>query len=372
MDTQNTNVNIDIENNQGKNENNKHKRGLFVKIYAVTITIAVLALGGILIYNTFIKEDETKTVEAGAQVSDETMYTAKQVAELIDAEKDAIYDKAFDEGKEDLLDTIYQRMSTGTTTLELLRELFPEKLVYSEVGGYVFGDILDLPKSGFGKTDFVLNDAGILEYKGTKEIKTYKAIDVSKFQGDIDWKQVKEDGVEYVFIRVGVRGYGTGKIVEDEKFEQNIKGALAEDLKVGVYFFSEAINEEEALEEAEFVLDKIKDYNITLPVVMDIEEIPNEEARNEALTKEELTQVCLTFMEKIESEGYSPMLYGNIKCLVSMVDIEKLSDYDIWYAYYNDEIYIPYEVAGWQYASDGKVAGVDTDCDLNIFFKEWD
>ena len=216
-------------------------------------------------------------------------------------------------------------------------------------------------------------EAGELKYIGdNKNISAYKTIDVSKFQGKIDWDKVKADGVEYVFIRVGLRGYGSGALVEDEYFKENIEGAKKAGIKVGVYMFSEAINEEEAREEAQFVIERIKNYDIELPVVLDIEDIAGEDGRNEALSKEELTRVCKIFFDEVKKEGYNTMLYGNIKCLVTMVDLEQLKDTDIWYAFYNDDIYIPYEVAGWQYASDGHVDGIAGNCDLNIFFKEWD
>lgn len=354
------------------NQNDKkNKRSLFIKIYAVIITTALILLSTFIIYKELIKEEVVETISDNR--SDEKEYTAKEVANLINSEYEIAYEKAYKEGTLDLLDNIKVKMSSGTNTLSLLRELYPEYIVYSEVGGYIFADILDVPKHSFGKDDFKLNEeTGILQYSGSKDLKTYKAIDVSKFQGNIEWNKVKADGVEFVFIRVGLRGYGTGAIVEDEMFEKNIKGAINAGLKVGVYFFSEAITKEEAIEEAEFVLEKIKNYNVTLPVVLDVEEIAGADARNESLSKEKLTDVCLTFLERIEQEGYKPMVYGNVKCMVSMIDYEKLSKYDFWYAYYNDEIYIPYNVSGWQYSSTGRVDGITGDCDLNIFFKEWD
>lgn len=361
-----------MDNQNDKKNDKKTKKGLFIKIYAVIITAVLVALSIFIIYEEFIKEEDAVETISNNN-SDEKEYTAKEVANLINSEYEIAYEKAYKEGTLDLLDDIKVKMSSGTNTLSLLRELYPEHIVYSEVGGYVFADILDVPKHSFGKDDFKLSEeTGILEYSGGKDIKTYKGIDVSKFQGNIEWDKVKADGVEYVFIRVGLRGYGTGVIVDDEMFEKNIKGATNAGLKVGVYFFSEAITKEEAIEEAEFVLGKIKNYDVTLPVVLDIEEIAGDDARNEALSKEELTDVCLTFMEKIEKEGYKPMVYGNVKCMVSMIDYEKLSKYDFWYAYYNDEIYIPYNVSGWQYSSKGRVNGITGDCDLNIFFKEWD
>ena len=173
-------------------------------------------------------------------------------------------------------------------------------------------------------------------------------------------------------VLAGVVPPNPAELLGNRRFEAFIEGAKKAGIKTGVYMFSEAINEEEAREEAKFVLERIKDYDIELPVVLDIEDIAGEEGRNEALSKEELTRVCRVFFDEVKKEGYNTMLYGNIKCLVTMVDLKELKDIDIWYAFYNDDIYIPYEVAGWQYASDGKVDGISGNCDLNIFFKEWD
>lgn len=138
---------------------------------------------------------------------------------------------------------------------------------------------------------------------------TVPGVDVSYYQGDIDWEQVAGSGIEFAMIRVGYRGYGTGKLVEDEKFHQNIQGALAAGLDVGVYFFSQALNVEEALEEADFMLERIADYNITMPVVFDWEFV-NDEARTANMDRRTLTDCCLAFARYMEEKGYRPMSYS--------------------------------------------------------------
>lgn len=352
----------------------KGKKGL--KVYAAIMTLGFVSAASLLTYMLIDRSNdsrETIAVNGDTVLNPNDYISASQAAELIEQEHELAYSKAYDESRSEILGTIKDSMSGGDTTLNMLRELFPEYLIHNDTDGFVFGEILDLPKNSFKKGDFWMDTkAGELKYTGTENITTYKTIDVSKFQGKIDWDKVKADGVDYAFIRLGLRGYGSGALVEDEYFKENIEGAKKAGIKVGVYMFSEAINEEEAVEEAQFVLERIKDYDIELPVVLDVEEIAGEDGRNEALSKEELTQGCKTFFETVEKEGYDTMLYGNIKCLVSMVDLEQLNGRDIWYAFYNDDIYIPYEVAGWQYASDGSVDGITGNCDLNIFFKEWD
>lgn len=146
-------------------------------------------------------------------------------------------------------------------------------------------------------------DTGFKQYiDDENRITSRMGIDVSEFQGeDIDWKQVKDSGIEFVIIRAGYRAYGeTGELVQDAMFEQNIKGALDAGLDVGVYFFSQAITPGEAVEEAEFVLDLIRPYKITGPVVYDTEEIKGDTARTDDNTRQEFTNYCKVFCDTVE------------------------------------------------------------------------
>ena len=162
-------------------------------------------------------------------------------------------------------------------------------------------------------------------------------IDVSEFQGEsIDWKKVKASGVEFVIIRLGYRAYGeSGALVLDAMYEKNIKGALDAGLDVGVYFFSQAISASEAVEEAEFVLDHIRGYDISGPVVYDTEEIKYDTARTDQNTRQEYTNYCKIFCDTIESEGYDAMIYANMKWMAFTLDMEDLAGYDFWYADYH-------------------------------------
>jgi GH25 family lysozyme M1 (1,4-beta-N-acetylmuramidase) len=174
--------------------------------------------------------------------------------------------------------------------------------------------------------------------------------------------------VEYAFIRLGIRGYTEGEIKEDDTFEYNINGALDNGIEAGVYFFTQAISVEEAEEEAQFVLDAIEPYDVTYPVVLDVEAVNQDNARTKDLTKEERTEYCIAFCEKIRQAGYTPMIYGNLKSFMLMLDMEKLEDYDKWFAYYDDQLYFPYNVRVWQYTDTGSIEGIDTDVDINISF----
>lgn len=206
-----------------------------------------------------------------------------------------------------------------------------------------------------------------LDEKGEKCSKT--GIDVSEYQPEVDWEKVKESGVDFVMVRLGYRGYAeAGRLVEDPYFRSHIEGALAAGLETGVYFFSQAVTEEEALEEAAFVLERIKKYKVTYPVVFDTEEIKFDVARTDHLSGEQFTENCMVFCDKIKEAGYDTMIYANMKWLAFTLDMTRLTDYDIWYADYEPAPQNPYHIAMWQYTETGQVAGIDGNVDINLLF----
>jgi GH25 family lysozyme M1 (1,4-beta-N-acetylmuramidase) len=261
------------------------------------------------------------------------------------------------------------------------QETPPENLVIStkDKNQYEFVDVegnqyqaellKDVPYTAY-KMEQLIEENGFKFYTDEDgEITSKIGVDVSKYQEEIDWEEVKESGIEFAIIRLGFRGYGeSGKLVEDEYFKSNIEGALDAGLEVGVYFFSQAISKEEALEEAEFVLGKIKDYEITCPVVFDTEEIKNDEARTDNLTNEEFTSNCIAFCDIIEEAGYKPMIYANMKWMAYTLELEKLTKYEKWYADYEAFPQNPYEISMWQYTETGSVAGIEGNVDLNISY----
>lgn len=199
-------------------------------------------------------------------------------------------------------------------------------------------------------------------------------IDVAKYQGTIDWKKVREAGFDFVIIRCGNRGYVTGAVVEDDNFKQNIRGALDAGLQVGIYFFSQALDMEEALEEANFIIDLIDGYDITFPVFYDWEVVIDSDgdtARTAYIQPDDLTNNFLVFAQRLELAGYTPAIYANKKTAVWKYDLSRVTDYDIWYAEYSDIPTLPYDFEMWQYTSRGSVPGINGDVDLNICFKDY-
>lgn len=214
---------------------------------------------------------------------------------------------------------------------------------------------------------------GIYKY-GDSNYTSKLGIDVSSHQGNIDWKKVKDSGVDFVIIRLGYRGYGeSGKILIDKYFEKHYEGARAAGLEVGVYFFSQAINLDEVKEEAEFVFKNIEDKEISYPIVYDLEKIKDNSARTDNLTIEEITNMSLEFCKLVEEKGYTPSVYGNSKTFTTKMELEKFNKYNKWYAGYPeagnyDYPLYPYEFDLWQYTETGTIPGVNTKVDINIQF----
>lgn len=196
-------------------------------------------------------------------------------------------------------------------------------------------------------------------------------IDVSKYQGSVDWRKVRESGIDFVFIRIGFRGYGTeGVICIDSEFKNNMENARAQGIDVGVYFFSQAINEDEAIEEAEFVLDNLKGHELQMPIVYDPESILDAEARTDDVTGEQFTKNALAFCKRISDAGYQPMIYCNMLWEAYELDLEALSEYPIWYADYEPLPQTPYMFEIWQYTNEARIPGISGLIDMNIQLME--
>lgn len=193
-------------------------------------------------------------------------------------------------------------------------------------------------------------------------------IDVSKWQGYIDWKRVKESGIEFAMIRVGYRGSSVGNIVMDPYFEQNIKGAIANDIYVGIYFFSMATTEEEAIQEAAWTVEVIKKYRITYPVAYDFESFG--QGRVAEVSQEQMNNNAVAFLNYIKSSGYDAMMYGSKNAFNIRWTMSKFSNFKIWLAHYTETTDYTGRYNLWQHTSKGSVDGINGNVDMNIaYFK---
>ena len=242
----------------------------------------------------------------------------------------------------------------------------PDPTEYFTWGNHQIPIASKIPVNSYDKTLVQKNDKGYITYESDKYTSRI-GIDVSRYQGEIDWKQVKDAGVEFAIIRLGYRGYGTGKIVTDTYFHKNIKGALAQGLDVGVYFFSQAITPEEGAEEARYCLNALKGYNITYPIIFDWEPYPDSyDARTKDLDDSILTQCAVSFCETVKAAGYQPMVYANLTYFYLHFDMTKLADYPFWLAQYSAKPTFYYHFNIWQYSSTLEVPGIEGNVDMNV------
>lgn len=202
--------------------------------------------------------------------------------------------------------------------------------------------------------------------KGTGKTRT--GIDVSKWQGEIDWDKVKNAGVEFAIIRAGYRGSVTGAIVEDPYFQANMKGAAASGIPVGVYFFTQAVNEVEAVEEASAVLKLVTQYELDYPIFIDTEGAGGN-GRADGLDAETRTLVCEAFCRTIENGGYQAGVYASRNWYNNCLETAKLDNYFIWLAEYRSVPLYQGYYSMWQYTSKGQVDGIKGNVDLNLFYE---
>ena len=319
--------------------------------------------------NTAKKISEESIGEIKGESFDEISETTMDVKEA-EAEIEKIASSGSDDERVKKVRTLAER---GSSALEMLKVLFPQQIVIADEGAFHFYDInRNLKKNPYDNERFSLTDEGRMAYEKDDGQECYTGIDVSEHNGEIDWQEVKSDGIDFVYIRAGYRGYGSGKMVEDKCFVQNIEGAKAAGLSVGIYYFTQAVNENEAIEEADFMLQKAREYGVDIPIAIDVEKIddPEAEVRTKSLSKDEYTRNVRTFCRRVESRGCGSMIYGNAKTFTMLLNMGELEDKEKWFADYigpNDYVpYFPYEFRIWQYDSCGTCAGIEGNVDMNL------
>ena len=221
--------------------------------------------------------------------------------------------------------------------------------------------------AGFKAEDFTVEN-GKPVYLG-KDYETSYGIDVSEWQGRIDWSAVKNSGVDFAFVRLGARGTGAeGKLLTDDRGRENLQNARAAGVKVGVYFFSQATSAEEAREEARFVLELLDGAALDLPVMFDWEKVGSAEARTAAMDYGTLTACAKAFLEAVEQEGYRAGIYTNRQLGYYAYELGELRDYPLWVAEFNSwpDFYYRFEV--WQYSDSSTCPGIEGAVDRNMMF----
>ena len=219
-------------------------------------------------------------------------------------------------------------------------------------------------RNPYDRYDFQYNKQN---YLVLQNMTSSPGVDVSAFQGNINWSKVRASGIEFAIIRLGYRGYGSGKLVEDEYAKQNLSGAKAAGLKIGAYFFSQALNTKEVDEEIQFMLKILGDKSLDMPIILDWE-IPAEDARTAGkMDARSLTDIQLHFCQVMTEKGYKPMVYFNWHQSENLYYLSELEDYPFWLALYQDRMTYPWRVEMWQYSDKGTVPGISGPVDLNVY-----
>lgn len=225
-------------------------------------------------------------------------------------------------------------------------------------------------QSALTQEDFAADENGVVTYTGT-QFRVQQGVDVSYYQGEIDWNAVAASGVEFAYIRAGYRGYVDGGIIRDERLDANAAAARAAGLEIGLYFFSQAVSPEEAEEEAEWLLEAAQDFDVSLPFVFDWEAqagTGESTPRTSGMLGGEITACAAAFCATIREAGYTPCVYANRWQGYYDYDLSQLSDAELWISAPGnwDDFY--YAHAIWQYSYEGQVPGISTAVDRNLRF----
>lgn len=340
--------------------------GIFLTLFFCLAGLILLLYAGLILWDK-LETAKAERVNFEAQqavpvVATKTTYTEEEMQEKISAAKK----NSEKLGEDRVLLELMDSLSEGKTVVETLRALYPDYLVVVSGGKYCFEPINNsLAKNTMKQENLVVLETGEYQYKVGNLVTSHKGIDVSSHQGDINWEKVAQDGVEFAFIRAVYRGYESGKLVVDEKFHQNIQGAQAAGIKVGVYVFSQAISLEEVAEEANTVIAELEPYTLDCPLVFDVEMISGNGRMND-ISEEERTRITAEFCKLVERAGYKSMIYHNTEMAAVKINLADLERYDKWYASYNQTIFYPYAYKVWQYTDKGKVSGIKGNVDMNI------
>ena len=296
-------------------------------------------------------------------------------ADIDDRYVTALYKAGIVEGSFDAEGSRFFKPEDGITRAEIsaiiLRiqsaEIVPTTITYAGQTVHVLDSV---PVNSYDKADFYRDERGRVYYSGIRGARY--GMDISSYQPNTDWERAAADGIDFVMLRVGYRGYGQGGTMNlDKSFHDNIRGALAAGLDVGVYFFSQAVNVREAVEEAEFLLREIRDYEITWPVVYDWEYIGVQPARTDNVSTATLCDAANTFCAMVAEAGYTPMIYFNAHVGYTKYDLSKIMQYDFWLAEYRTAPEFYYDFQLWQYTSSGSVDGVEGKVDMDISFVDY-
>ena len=229
----------------------------------------------------------------------------------------------------------------------------------------------DVKKNDYDFEKCLENNEGRLSYRDSKRTATL-GVDLSKYNGNVDFIKLKDAGINFAMLRLGSRGYGSGVISLDDKFVEYAQNAALAGIYTGAYFYSSAINEAEAVEEANYIVGAVSGFNLKYPIAIDVEKVTGDSSRTEKLTSAQRTAIVKAFCDTVKGYGYNPIIYSHRDMLISGLDLEELDSYDVWLSDYSSPTDYPYRFSLWQFTQDGKIQGIDGNVDLNLCFIKYE
>lgn len=226
-------------------------------------------------------------------------------------------------------------------------------------------------KNDYDFDSCLTNLDGRLSYKDSKR-EAVMGVDLSKYNGNVDFSKLKDAGVKFAMLRLGSRGYGSGTISLDDKFVEYAQNAAVSGIYTGAYFYSSAITEAEAIEEANYIVGAISGFAVKYPVAIDVEKVTGDTSRTEKLNVEERTKIVKAFCDTVKGYGYNPIIYAQRDMLIAGLNMEELDDYDVWLSDTSSPTDYPYRFSIWQYSQEGKIQGIDGNVDLDLCFVKYE
>ena len=330
--------------------------GSFRKILSVFLAAAMLAGGAV---SSFAASDSVLVREI-EEVAEDYNLPEEFLEEIEDRERLP-------------LSEFWQTVANHNLSVEFMQRFTEDYYVYKKNNAYHFQAINpNIPHNSYDWSNLVRHeDSNEVRYVVDGENHGVKGIDVSSYQGDIDWAAVKASGIDFAMIRAGYRGATRGKLNEDSKFADNYTGAKDAGVKVGIYFFSQATSVTEAEEEAGYVLQLLQNKSVDYPVVFDWEQTSVDGSRTADATGEQITSYASAFCKKIAKAGYTAGVYFNRSLGYNYYDLEQLKDFEFWLAEYRSVPAFYYNFGLWQYSDNAQVQGIDAAVDINVSFKNY-
>lgn len=360
---------------------NKHKETSYciMGVASCLLAVAIIVAAALFGYGKYLKDRDNDKISAlNAEIetlqSNQAQYESemeKRLEDSVDGERQkALADKT------SMLDGIRSALESGKSTIKALAPLYPDHMLVTSGGRVNFVPIDWSLKQRTFSADELVTDPVTGEYTIVRDgtVVSHKGVDVSKYQGKIDWAQVAESGVEWAIMRFGIRGYGAeGRLVLDETFDRNIREAHDAGIKVGAYFYTQAVTVSEAVEEVDLLVNTIREKGIKLdlPIVCDVEKTSDGSGRMNQLSREERTKVVRAWVDRVCDLGYAPMIYANTEMWMVLLDMSEFEDIPKWFAYYGEDLYLPYEYDIWQYSQSGTVPGFEGSVDMDIYIGDY-